>query len=934
MKTLKLGLLIALVGIIQSCSTVQKNDTFEKQVLKNWTMESSLITKAGDKEIAVVNYKDDSWYKVELPTTVLRALVKAGVYPDPHFDSNNFKIPDASDELNKRLGLAKYSHIEGVSNPFKDPWWFRTEFEIPGENADKHIWLNFDGIIYRADVWVNGHKIADKKNVVGAFLRYKFDITKYVNKTGKNVLAVKIYQVDHPGNTVPGTQFEVFGQSRGYGEDMYKDATIIVSSGWDCAPVVRDRNMGIYQDVFLTYTGDVDIVDPYVNISLPDNDTTTADLTVNTELVNINDRPIKGILKGSIDLINDVDFYTYVKKMPGDMETITFEKEIEIPASKTIDVSINKNDFPSLSVKNPHLWWPNGYGQQYLHNLKLSFVTDGKTSDEKNTTFGIREIKSTLKEIDGTYGRVFWINGQKIFARGGWLQPDMMFDMNKKRMYAEARLIANAGVNMVANEEIPPLPNHVVETYDKYGLMFWETLFPCSISFPGREKFKYPLDADLAVRGAYDMIKRYRSHASLTLWAFANEVMLREEIYTPVRNQIKELVPSAPFIPTSCIKWDVDSLTPYIKPDLPIGTTDISYPGYNWQPNEYYYKMVLKVKDQMFRNELGVPSVPTISSIKKMIFNLDRVKKDYSYYPLDSSWANHGAWDAAGDEIGYAYKEYDGTIRNQYGPPESVTDYVRKAQYVNAGSYRAMYEAANHRMWDITQGIMIWKINSIWPTILWQLYDWFLNPTAAYYFTQKALEPVHIQLNEHDFTVSIINTQYKQLNDYTASVKVLDFDLNTKWEKEKKFNMGENQYNELFKLPKITGLTPVYFVKLELKDDQGKIISDNFYWFSTKQKPDFRKLSKLKPVDLAINTRLVDEKTEYLLEVTVENTSGKLAFMNRLMIIKGEGGEEVLPTIWSDNFFTLLPGEQKTLNARVVKAGLDGKKPFAVQDKY
>ncbi len=933
MKTLKLILLIPVIGFIQSCSHVRHDDKFEKQFLKNWTMQSSLLVKAKEEKIADGGYKDNSWYKVEVPTTILRALVKEGVYPDPHLDVNNFKIPDASDELNKRLGLAKYSHIKGVPNPFKDPWWFRTTFEIPDEKADKRVWLNFDGINYRAEVWVNGHKIVDKKDMTGAFLRFKFDITKYVKKRDENILAVKIYQVDHPGAAVPGKQFDIFGQSRGYGEEMYKDATIIVSSGWDCAPVVRDRNMGMYQDVFLTYTGAVDIVDPYVDTVLPDNDTTKADLTVHAELVNVSSEPVKGILKGSIDLMKEVDFDTYVREMPGHMQTISFEKALEIPAGKTIDIRLNKDDFPSLSVKNPHLWWPTGYGRQYLHNLRLSFETKGSTSDEENTMFGIREIKTTLKEIEGTYGRVFWVNGKKVFVRGGWLQPDMMFDMSKKRWYAEARLIANSGIDIVANEEMPPIPNHVVEAFDKYGLLFWETLFPCSVSYPGREKFKYPLDAGLAVRGAQDMIKRYRHHASLALWAFTNEVMLREEIYTPVRNLFREMVPSAPFIPTTCIRWDVDSLTPYIKPDLPLGTTDISYPGYNWQPDEYYYKMVLKVKDQMLRNEMGCPSVPVLSSMQKMIFNLGNGKKN-ALYPLDSVWAYHGAWDKGNGESGYAFKDYDDAIRNYYGSPESVEDYIRKAQYVNAGCYRAMYEAANHRMWDITQGVLIWKINSIWPTVVWQIYDWFLNPTSAYYFTQKALESIHIQLNEHDFTVSVINTEYRELKDYSASVKVFDFDLNTKWEKEKSFSMGENRYKELFKLPEIQGLSTVYFVKLELKDKQGKTISDNFYWFSTKREPDFRQLSKLEPVDLKIDVQTVDEDTEYLIKVEVENASDGLAFMNRLMVCKGEGGEEVLPTIWSDNFFTLLPDEHKVLTARVAKADLNGKKPVVVQDKY
>jgi hypothetical protein len=242
-----------------------------------------------------------------------------------------------------------------------------------------------------------------------------------------------------------------------------------------------------------------------------------------------------------------------------------------------------------------------------------------------------------------------------------------------------------------------------------------------------------------------------------------------------------------PFLVSSNIDWDVDKLTPYVKPDLPLGMTDNGEPDYTWYPHEFYYDMVLKVKDEMFKNELGVPSIPTLSSMKKFIFDLGKGERN-AIYPLDKNWAHHGAWDDFGGNQ-YAFKAYDNAIRKRYGTPTSAEDYIRKAQYVNAGSYRAMYEAANHRMWDITQGVMLWKLNSTWPSVLWQLYDWFLNPNAAYYYTKKALEPLHIQLNENNYTVSIINTHHKQHNNLTAHVKVLDFNLNVKWEKEEKFDI-------------------------------------------------------------------------------------------------------------------------------------------------
>jgi exo-1,4-beta-D-glucosaminidase len=245
-----------------------------------------------------------------------------------------------------------------------------------------------------------------------------------------------------------------------------------------------------------------------------------------------------------------------------------------------------------------------------------------------------------------------------------------------------------------------------------------------------------------------------------------------------------------------------------------------------------------------------------------------------------------------------------------------------------------MFEAYNHRMWDITSGVMIWKLNATWPQVLWQIYDWFLNPNAAYYFTKKALEPVHIQLNEHNHMVSVINTTHKELPDMTASVRVLNYDLKVKWEKELKFSVGENRYKELFQLPEMEGLTSVYFVKLVLKDSNYKIVSDNFYWFSSsKEKMDMTDIAKLPKVDLDIKNETSYEGEEGVMKVTVKNPTDKLAFFKRLMITKGEGGDEVWPAYWSDNFFTLLPGEEKIVTVHFPRRNLEGKDPVLTLDK-
>jgi len=236
-------------------------------------------------------------------------------------------------------------------------------------------------------------------------------------------------------------------------------------------------------------------------------------------------------------------------------------------------------------------------------------------------------------------------------------------------------------------------------------------------------------------------------------------------------------------------------------------------------------------------------------------------------------------------------------------------------------------------MWDITTGVMIWKLNATWPQVLWQIYDWFLNPNAGYYFAKKAMEPLHIQLNENNFTVSVINRIHRQQSELTAIVKVLNADATVKWSKEEKLSVSEDSYQELFRLPEIKDLSPVYFVRLELRDKNGTLLSDNFYWFSSSGKDDFSQIKNLKKVGLVIKDEVHNEGGQVIVKVTVTNPSDGIAFFNRLMITKGSGGDEVLPTFWSDNFFSLLPGEVKTVTASFASSELAGKEPVVVQDK-
>ncbi len=563
-----------------------------------------------------------------------------------------------------------------------------------------------------------------------------------------------------------------------------------------------------------------------------------------------------------------------------------------------------------------------------MHKLSLSFLIDGKVSDISNTTFGIREVTNEIKKIGNDYGRVFLINGQRVFCKGGWLQPDALMNINEKKVYDEARLLAIANVNMVANEDAPSTPDMVLDSYDKYGLMYWETFYQCWRMYPGDTATQNnPADHGLALREAQDIIKRYRNHPSLVIWCAANEVTVAEDIYKPLRQYVNDLDGTRPFLAASSTSWDINKLTPYIIPDLPLGTTDDGDPDYNWNPEHFYFDKILEVDKQAFRNELGVASVPVYSSLKKFLPAMSTNTSD-PLFPLDSTWAEHGAW----DDNNYAFRGYDNAIRKLYGTPVSVEDYAKKAQYVNANSYRAMFEAANHRMWTITSGVMLWKLNDCWPSVLWQLYDWYLCQNASYYFAQKAMEPIHIQMNADNKTLSLINAQHKRLDSLELTASLVNFNMKTIWTKKETVSIGADMYKELFSIPLKPGLTPVYFVKLELKDKSGLLLSENTYWQSTGSISDYSALANLETVPLKISCIKSVVGKEIHISINLKNSTDKLSFFSRLVITAGENGEEVLPTFWDSNFLILFPGEEKTVKATLSIEDLHGALPYLTID--
>jgi len=855
---------------------------------EGWQLQSTALAPEGGEKLSSVGYAPRGWFKAAVPSTVLSALVKNRVYPDPRIGINSYRIPDSSDEFNRAHDLAKFSHLPNQRNPWRDPWWFRRGFTLPKLAADRHVWLHFNCINYRAEVWLNGIRIADTNTMVGMFQRFAFDITPQA-KAGLNALAVKILPVDHPG--VPETQVQPLGKDRSYQKDIMKDVTMVMTIGYDCAPTVPDRNMGIIQDVWVDWSGPVIIRHPFVKTELPLPETNRATLCLSAELENASSSQVQGVLRGRIAGTD-----------------VKFELPISLGPKETKEVAVAPNPI----LKNPRLWWPRGYGPQALYALELAFEVAGKPSDAATVQFGVRQGGTEMIERNGWHGRRVLMNGQNIFCRGGYVQPEVLFDWDAQRMGTEMRYLAEANLNLIYFEDISNPPEALLEACDRLGIMFGQCFYACGWPKPGTD---HPQDLDLLQRCTVDLIKRYRNHPSLVMYMPQNEDDTRREVYEPWRKLVLELDGTRWMIPSAYFPSDRKDTAEWYAKELPAGMTDKGA-SYSWAEPVQYFNWVRESRNWMFMMEGGSPSVPPMSSLAK--FLPDLAPKNGRFGP-DSVWAHH-------DACSYSKSFHEALVR-LHGEAENAPDYAWKAHLVAADQHRSIFEAVNHRMWDITSGMTQWKINSCWPSVEWQVFDWYLKPMVSWFYLKKAGEPLHVQLNLPDRMVSVINTRLAPQSDLEVRARVFDLNAKLLWEKTTEASVLANAYQETFTIPERPDATPVYFVKLELKDARGQLVSDNFYWLRAKGTEGLKTLQTLPLVRLEAFCRIETRGAEKVARVRVSNPSDQIAFFVQLALTRGRGGAEILPVFWEDNYFSLLPGESREIAARIAASDAGGANP-------
>jgi glycosyl hydrolase family 2/Ig-like domain-containing protein len=816
-----------------------------------WQLQDAARCGASGFLISQTGYETTGWNNATVPGTVLTSLVDDGIYPEPLYGENN-----RPDKIPESLSRTSY--------------WYRTEFNIPARFAGKHIWLNFDGINYAAEVWVNGWKIGE---IHGAFARGMFDITDFVDPGQQAAVAVRIFPPPHPGVHAEKTQQAGTGPNGGI---LAGDGPTFLSTiGWDWIPTIRDRDIGIWQTVFLSATGPVVLRDPLITTDLPLPRTDSAELNVQTTVRNVTDALLSGELAGS------------AAGQP-------FSVPVVLGPHETRLISV-----PPLHVSNPPLWWPNGYGPQNLCNLHLSFQIDGETTDARDIAFGIRKI---TYQIPGSDNLAICVNGVPIFCKGGdWGIDEAMKRSPRDRLEAQIRLHALANYTMIRNWVGQSTSEDFYDLCDRYGILIWDEFFQ-----PNPSDGPNPPDTDLYLANVREKVLRFRNHPSIALWCGRNEGNPPPDIDAGIKAIMSEFEPTRLYQPSSTDGRGVRSGGPY-----------------SWRtPREFYNFRPAEV----FKTELGSVSVPTLQAIHAMM-----PEKDWN--SINDDWAEHDL--TRGAQEGRRAPLYPQILSTRYGPLLNLPDFVRKAQLANYEAYRAMYEGRQAKLFHPVTAVLTWMSNPAQPSFVWQIYSHDLEPNASLFAVRKACEPVHIQMNQSDFHVMVINNLPAALNGCRAEVRIFNLDGTLAQARKVAVNAAGSCATDLGAIRFPAGLTAVHFVNLELRDRWNNLISENFYWRADPGHPDdFTPLNDLPTVRLQTEIKRRDGIGTCRLEVWLYNPTNSVALMAHLQLRRQSSNQRVLPVYYSDNYVSLVPGSAKSIFVEAAEKDLAGDEPLVVLDGW
>ena len=869
-------LILSSSGFAQTNTKREGSQSAKLYLRKGWSIQSSAQVKEKGDALSQNEFQPQKWYPATVPSTIVGTLVDHKVYPDPLVGQNLRLMPGCSYPIG-----ANFANLPmPEDSPFRVTWWYRTQLRIPASYHGQNIWLHFDGINFRANIWLNGRQIATSDQIAGTFRTHELNITGVAKAGALNTLAIEVFppQPDDLGWT------------------------------WvDWNPTPPDKNMGIFRDVYLTTSGPVTLRYPQVVTHFDLSSLETAYLTVNAEVHNASDLAVEGTVNAQI-------------------EGIRLSQKVKLSPQETKSVTFTPNEYPQLNFSQPRVWWPVHLGSPNLYQLGMEFETGGKISDRQNVRFGIRQITS---ELDSQNHRVFKINGRNVLIRGGGWASDIFLRFTPERLRAEFQYIKDMNLNTIRLEG-QLQPDYFFDLADQEGILVMAGWCCCSHWEHWQHRPDYKEgptwdkeDYDIAAKSQTDQIRRLRNHPSLLVWLNGSDNPPPpdvEQMYIDILNKYQW---PNPFLSSATAKTTTVT-----------GSTGVKMEGpYEWVPASYWALDKETGGAHGFATEISPgPAVPPIESLRRML------PKEH-LWPIDEYWNYH----AGGGQF-KNLNVFTAAMNGRYGPAKDVGDYTMKSQLMTYEGQRAMFEAyAGNRY--TSSGVIQWMMNNAWPSMIWHLYDYFLMPGGGYFGTKKACEPVHVQYSYDDKSVVVVNTTHQALYKLKLTAKVYDIDLVEKFSKVSSLDLPADSNAKALVFPQFQGLSSTYFVRLMLEDEKGQTISSNFYWLSTKDDvldwkkstwyytptnsyADMTQLQKLPPVKLNLTANAVRKGGDDIARVTVSNPSSSLAFFIHLQIKKGRSDQDVLPVVWQDNYFSLMPGESRELTATYKARDLGPAAPF------
>lgn len=871
--------------LFSGCTGKDSLSAFRSEVLsENWKMQPmNKLTGMNESLISENGFDTKSWYDAIVPGTVMGALSTYKVIEDPTFGINMKNVDPTM---------------------FIQPWWFRTTFKLSAEDLKKDVSLRFNGICYRADLWVNGKKVVGMDVFAGTYRMHTFNVNPYI-KEGENTVALKMMR---------------------YADGEYS----LNFCDWN--PLPADRSMGIFREVFLEVNDGIKIRSPFVYSKVDTLSKSNADLYIQAEIVNSTDRPVDGIVRVNYEF--------------GQVE-----KKVTVEAHDTLSCKFTPGDFSQLSVKNVNLWWPNGMGKANLYKLKTEFISNNKVLDQVEKKYGIREIRSYLNDHKD---RTFEINGKFVMPKGGGWADDIFLRDTRKSVESQMRYIRHMGLNSIRCEGFWGKDETLYDLCDEYGILVmigwnciweWEEYLYKSC----HEKYGGPVSPDGTVRTEdiamlsamwKDQLLWLRNHPSIYVWMFGSDKLPHPDLEKKYMEIFDKYDPSRPF---STSAGGAGTETNNVVAEVPL-VSDISGPTgmkmmgpYAWTPPHYWFTDTKLGGAWGFNTETcpGATIAP-LASLRKMM-------PEKALWPIDKTY-----WEYHTGRNEFTSLDRDiNAIDQRYGKSANIEEFAFKAQVNNYEIMRPQFEAfiANKPK---STGLVQWQLNSAWPKLIWQLYDTYLQPNGSFYGVKKACTPLHAIYRYGFDDIYLGNEDLQTAKNLTVKIRVLDIHSKEIFADQWTGEIPSNISKFIYKLPEIKNLTPVYFLDLRVFNAENKEVDNSIYWLSTKkdvldyegykklswpfytptsQYADYTALDQLPEVKLGYNYQYTKDHQFGKIILTVKNTSESVAFFNFFDVLDPQTKLPILPIYWDDNYVTLLPGEERTYNGSFFLSDFNGEKP-------